>query len=235
MRVIYKGNSKKLIKNNTYEVDYLYNNGTNNNWIEGTIIINGIRFNVNKFVNEQGTSVDKVNYVRNTISIKNEYTDFSNLQVGDILICLTDTLKSLSKDKMYIISNLETERVNKTPRHYSLNYVTLEGINKRFIYSIWKFKKLDSNIVREIAIESLLENKTPNYVTYIPKRKIELSDNKNKDLIILLAKSILDKNRHKLSILDWACQQLGNNLSVNKEDYNDLLNMKLGDILKLIE
>lgn len=233
MRVIYKGDSKKLIKNEIYEVDSLYNNGTNTRWLEGSIFINGSKFNVDKFVKEDGSKIDKVNIVNNS-KLTNNFIDFNDLQKGDIIICITDTLKSLVKDKMYIIENLEIEYVNSTPRPYKINYVTFNGINKRFIFSNWKFKKLDSDKAREIALESLLDNKEPNYVTKIPKRKIDISDNKNKDLIILLSKSILDKNRHKLSVLDWACLQLGTTLSVNKEDYSELLNMKLKDVLKLI-
>jgi len=234
MRVIYKGNSKKLIKNHIYKIECLYNDGTNSGWLEGILEINGIRFNVNSFIKENGEPLDKINIIK-PITKKNELIVFSELKQGDIIVCITDSLKSLAKDKMYIIDNLETIRINTTPRPYSINYIWFKGINRRFIFSNWKFKKLEQEKTREISIESLLNNTSPNFVTNIPKRKIELSDNINKDLITLLAKSILDKNRHSLNVLDWGCQQLGTILSVEKEDYNELLDMKLSDILKLID
>jgi hypothetical protein len=50
-----------------------------------------------------------------------------------------------------------------------------------------------------------------------------------------LSKSIIDPNRHYLSIIDWACQKSGTNLSITPDDYNTLLNMSLKDILNIIE
>lgn len=235
MLVIYKGNSKKLIKNHLYEVQNLYNDGTNPKWLEGKIEINNIRYNVNSFTLENGGNVDKINIKNTDTSEKNTHISFSDLKVGDVLICMTDTLKSLLKDKMYVIENLETIRVNTTPRPYTINYVHFKGISKRFIFRICKFRKLDSSKVREIALESVLTDAEPNYITKIPKRKIDLTDNKYMELMNLLSKSILDKSRHHYSILDWACIQLGKNLSVNKDDFNDILDMKVSDILKLID
>ena len=50
-----------------------------------------------------------------------------------------------------------------------------------------------------------------------------------------LSKSIIDENRHHLSILDWACYKTGSMMGIVKEDYNELVNMSLKDILELIE
>jgi hypothetical protein len=51
----------------------------------------------------------------------------------------------------------------------------------------------------------------------------------------MLSKSIIDVNRHHLSILDWACQKSGSYLKITPDDYETLLNMPLKDILKIIE
>jgi hypothetical protein len=51
----------------------------------------------------------------------------------------------------------------------------------------------------------------------------------------LLSKSILDKNRHDIDIIDWACVQSKKKIDLTREDFDDVLNMSLGDILKLID
>jgi hypothetical protein len=51
----------------------------------------------------------------------------------------------------------------------------------------------------------------------------------------MLSKSIIDPNRHHLSILDWTCQKSGTNLGITPDDYSDILNMTLKEILEKIE
>jgi hypothetical protein len=51
----------------------------------------------------------------------------------------------------------------------------------------------------------------------------------------LVSKSILDPNRHGLKILDWGIQQVSKKVDVKADDYEELLNMSLKDILELIE
>ena len=59
--------------------------------------------------------------------------------------------------------------------------------------------------------------------------------NKELELMNMLSKSIIDPNRHHLSIIDWACQKSGTNLGITSDDYSDLLSMSLKDILEKIE
>jgi hypothetical protein len=62
-----------------------------------------------------------------------------------------------------------------------------------------------------------------------------LVQNKEFELMSALSKSIIDINRHHLSITEWACQKSGSNLGITTDDYTTLLNMSLKDILTLIE
>ena len=59
--------------------------------------------------------------------------------------------------------------------------------------------------------------------------------NKNLELVKNLSRSIVDENRHHLSIIDWACQKSGTNLGITSDDYSFLMNMTLKDILEKIE
>ena len=59
--------------------------------------------------------------------------------------------------------------------------------------------------------------------------------NKELELMCMLSKSIIDPNRHHLSIIDWACQKSGTNLGIIPNDYTTLLNMSLKDILEKIK
>jgi hypothetical protein len=51
----------------------------------------------------------------------------------------------------------------------------------------------------------------------------------------VIAKTILDENRHHLTIIEWSCQKTGEKMRINPDDFKDLLNMKLSDILEKIE
>jgi hypothetical protein len=63
-------------------------------------------------------------------------------------------------------------------------------------------------------------------------RKFDHVDNKNKALLEILSKSILDPNRHKLDVIDWACIKSDSKLGVKKEDFSEILNLTLKEILE---
>ena len=67
------------------------------------------------------------------------------------------------------------------------------------------------------------------------QRKLDFVVNKELFFMELLSKSILDKNRHDIDIIDWACVQSKKKIDLTREDFDDVLNMSLGDILKLID
>ena len=51
----------------------------------------------------------------------------------------------------------------------------------------------------------------------------------------VISKTLLDTNRHHLSIIDWSCSKTGENLRINPDDFKELLDMRLSDILLQIE
>ena len=74
MYVIAKTNSKRLIKGSTYEVDKLFNSGTNQSrWMEGRIMLKEIKgwFKVNQFSDVNGNNIPKTD-INNVLTNFNE-------------------------------------------------------------------------------------------------------------------------------------------------------------------
>lgn len=245
MEVIYKGNSKRLIKNHKYTIQRLYNDGSNRNWLEGKLEIEDLGiFKINTFTDINGNVLPKINYYRKLKEIK-KIIEFTDLKKGDLLICKVKDLKSLIYDRIYVIDELYSEHKDYTStlfgqqsaivRRIKNDYVSFKGINRKIKYSSWKFEKVKSDIQRQMSLLSILDNQEADIITSIPSRKIDVSLNKEKDLMELVAKSILDKSRHHLSIIEWVYKQIGKNMNLNEQDYEVLLNMKMKDVLNVIE
>jgi hypothetical protein len=229
MIVICKKETKKLVKGVRYEAEGLWNNGTNRGWLEGTVQIKNIgRFTINNFTDTNGNSLPKINIIPTVEPLRS--LRFEDIKEGDIVVCLVDSYKTIIKGGMYKIESKIIKKIN----NYGRNYIKLEGLSRYIIFSPWCFRKLTPQENREMSINSLLEGKSPDIIKSSNIRKIDMVKNKDAELINLLCKSILDRNRHHLSIVDWAVK-IGNNLSVKKEDYKDLINLKLSEIFKKIE
>lgn len=239
MVIICKKATKRLVKGLRYDVLNLYNDGSNQRWIEGKVEIKEIgRYTVENFTDINGNPLPKINIITPRTVFKN-FT-FDELKEGEILVCITDYYKTLSKNSMYRISKLIEKKIeyttfNGTKHQRSEKSIKFEGIKRSIKFSNWKFRKLTSEETREIQLSSLLSGEKPNVITSSDVRKIDLVLNKDKELMSILSKSILDSNRHHLSILDWAIQKTGTNYSINKDDYQHLLNLPLKDILDKIK
>jgi len=168
--------------------------------------------------------------------------DFKELSKGDILFCRSDNYKSLMRDKMYKIKELSTTSkqymsYNGTLQTSYENYVRFEGVSRKLLFSQWRFERMPTDEAREMTLEQVL-NDVPDKVTrsdFKNLKKIDFVENKNKELMKFLSKSILDGNRHHLNIVEWTVKQLGKNMDLEINDYDKLLDMPLKDILKLIE
>ena len=238
MVVICKKGTVKLIKGLPYQVVALENSDKTK---IGRAWIKDIGwYTVNNFETTDGKPLPKIDIARK-IEIE-EPLEFSQLSKGDILICKSDSYKTLVKGSMYKIKELSSvskqmKRWNGTTYTNSDNYVRFEGVSRKLMFSNWRFKKLPTDQAREMALEQILHD-APDKVTrtdFRNLRKIEHIENKDNELMQVLAKSITDVNRHKLSIVDWAVQQLGRKMDLERSDYSHLMNMKLKDILKLID
>ena len=239
MIVICKKGTKKMVKGLRYEVLNLWNDGTCARWQEGKIEILGFgRFVVGNFTDTDGKPLPKIKIVNTLPRAKN--LEFNDLSKGDILVCKSDHYKTIAKDAMYKIESLKevvTAKMgwNKQPYNHTERTIKLEGIPRSMKFNSWVFRKLTPEESREINLNKILHNEDAKIITDSKTRKIDLVINRNLELMKNLSKSIVDENRHHLSILDWSCYKTGSTMGIVKEDYNDLMNMSLKDILELIE
>jgi hypothetical protein len=241
MVVICKKGTIKLVKGLTYQVVELQNVSKTQ---IGRVCIKDLGwYTVNNFETTDGQPLPKIDITRKEPVEKR--LEFSQLSKGDILICKSDSYKTLVKGGMYKIDELSS--VSKQIKNWSGatythidNYVRFEGVSRKLIFdgfSHWRFNKLPTDQAREMTLEQILHD-APDKITrtdFRNLRKIEHIKNKDEELMSILAKSILDGNRHQLSVVDWVVQQLGKKMDLTRNDYSHLMNMKLSDILKLID
>lgn len=117
----------------------------------------------------------------------------------------------------------------------SNRYVKFVGVPRKMKVNSWNFRKLNAEESREQALSHILDNEEVKVITSTDKRNIELVDDKDDVLLKTLAKSILDTNRHHLSIIEWASKKIGDKLQIENKDYDPYLNMTLAQILQKIK
>lgn len=231
MKVVSKVSSGSLLKDHEYEVSQLYNDGTSNSWIEGRLYIENLgRFNVENFKMPGGGEIPKIKIEKTSLRTK----ELKDTKIGDMLLCKSESYVLFKKDSLYKVADLkivERKWFNSTYREIKVKF---EGINRWIKLSNWNFRQLSDQEKREINLENLLNDKEPDIVRG-KKRKIDLEENKEDFLMREISKSILDKKRHHLSVVEWVIEKTGKKSKLKKEDFDEILNMKLSDILKNIK
>jgi len=114
-------------------------------------------------------------------------------------------------------------------------YIKFVGVVRKMKFNSWVFRKLNAEEAREQALSHILDGEELKVITSTDKRNIELVEDKDDILLKTLAKSILDPNRHHLSIVDWASVKSGDKLQIESKDYEPYLNMTLAQILEKIK
>jgi hypothetical protein len=238
MKVISKKGSKKILKNYVYEADYFNNDPLsvkstkNDKYFYGKIHLKDIGwYTLSNFKTESGQEFPQKIYNIRVNNISNN--SITDLKKGDIVVCLSDEdYAYLIKGGKYRVSDIVVE-----PSQYGWGYahgkILLEGYSRWLTWSSWKFKKLSLQESRDIALSQIFD-KAENFSVNF-KRKFELMENREKILIETLAKSILDKNRHELSIMDWGIEKSGGHFKLTKEDFSHLMDKPLKDILEMFD
>lgn len=229
--------TKRLVKGGRYEIEGLWNSGTSQRWIEGKVAVKGLgRFSVNYFTDTSGNPLPKILIQPNYRS--HETLDFKDLKVGDILVCRSESYKTLATGAKYQIELLEeVPRIRKgisSSIKYSEKMIKFVGISRKLKFNSWSFRKLSPQESREISLTKLFgEGEVDIIKTKV--RKIDLATNKERVLLEILLQSISDRNRHILSVVDWACQKVGTKWAVKPEDFTELMQKSLGDIINKID
>jgi hypothetical protein len=239
MIVVCKRPTKRLVKGVRYEVDNLWNDGSSQRWLEGKVSIKDIgRFSVTNFVDENGNELPKTKIVKPIEPVRR--MTFAELKEGDILVCTSDNFKTLLKGGMYRIEKLYSVTTQKTGWNggsytHTEEHIKFEGVKRKLKFNSWNFRTLNAEESREISLNTLLNDEEAPVIKSQNIKKIDLMQNKDSVLIDILAKSIIDPNRHYLTIPEWACDKVASKLSLEVSDFDYLMDMSLRDILALLE
>lgn len=227
MKVKSKKDTKKLIKGHVYETDYFNNDPVNksghNRFLYRRISIKDRgTFIVDNFTLPDGNPLPGIIYDKR--EPKSILKNFNDIKIGDVIICLSDNrFKYLIEGGKYKIESIDHSK-------YSFK---LEGYNRYLTWSNWNFRALTTQEMRDLTLSQIFDKEENFSVDF--KRKFELKSNKDHLLIQTLAKSINDKNRHDLSVLDWAIKKNGEHLKIKEEDFKDLLDKPLKEILEILD
>lgn len=241
MIAICKRPTKRLVKNIQYEIESMWNDGTNHRWLEGKLSIKGIgRFSVANFTDINGNGLPKTNIatqVRSAVHIAG--LKFEDLKAGDVLVCMSSSYKALVEGGMYQIEKVVDKN---TPMNYSgrswthtVRKIKFVGVQRSLNFSSWRFRALSAEESREISLNQLLHGQEAPVIKKKPAKKIDLVPNKERLLVEILMKSVLDKNRHAITIPEWACQKTAPNMELDPSDFSSLMQMPLNEIIKLME
>lgn len=216
MILICTKSTKRIIKGLRYEAVSI-----NNARVDriGSVSIKDIgSFSANNFTTIDGEPVPKITY--NITTTPRIRVDVNDIKVGDKLVCLSDNYKSFDKNVRYEIETAIIE-VGQWRSRVKIKFV---GNKQKIYFSEYSFRKLTTAELREEKLCDFFEEE---------EDKPQPVD-KNIILMDLLCRSIIDHNRHHLSIVEWGVKQLSKK-RVNVEDYSELLQMKLEDIIALLE
>ena len=229
MRVISLKSNTKLLKGVAYDAESFNNTNTGSRWDQHRIRIkfpSGGQgsYLCKNFTDTSGNPLPQINYVSpNHTPI--ERLDVTTLKANDIVVCNSDKYKYLLKGGKYRV--LEVADANTWTAQ-----IRLEGYSRFIRFNNWSFRKLSLQETREIALSQIFNLPENFSVDFI--RKFEKENNKTKILLQALSKSILDPYRHEYGVLDWTIEKTKNQ-DLKKDDFNEIMNMTLSEVLKLYE
>lgn len=236
MIVISKKSTTKIVKGLRYEVEALYNSPGERR--PRVYIKNFGAYAINNFTDTDGNELPKIDipFTRSRF----ESLRFEDLQKGDILVCNTGHYKTLVKDGMYRIEELSSKSKIITgwqgrQSTQVTEFVKFVGIKRKLQFNGYSFRKLSTEEAREMSLNKVLYDEEEKVISSTEVRKVDLLQNKNKELISYLAKSIIDPNRHQLSTLDWTIETKKRWIDLIPQDFEEVLNMNFREVLQLID
>jgi len=229
MRVISLKSNTKLLKGVAYEADSFNNTATGSRWGQHRIRIQFPSggygsYLCKNFTDTSGNPLPQISYVSPNHTPVERF-DVTTLKANDIVVCNSDKYKYLLKGGKYRV--LEVADANTWTAQ-----IRLEGYNRQIRFNSWSFRKLSLQETREIALSQIFNQPENFSVDFV--RKFEKENNKTKILLQALSKSILDPYRHEYGVLDWTIEKTKNQ-DLKKDDFNEIMNMTLSEVLKLYE
>lgn len=224
MKLLCIRSNKKLLKGNLYECDYvdttLYSwNGSTSNRRNNSVNVVGFgRYSSVGFRMEDGSSIPlDYKYDKRPKYVQPYLQD---VNVGDWVICKSNSYKTLIQGQRYQVE--EVIKAQGEVRWNNKHKIKLKG-SKRFIDLGYNFTLVPKDESRDITLNAIFGENVLN-------GEVGKVDNIDNILVTMLAKSILDPNRHNLTIIEWAIEKYGK-CGIKESDFKTLLNKKLKTIL----
>jgi hypothetical protein len=233
MKVRSLKSNRKLIKGHLYDTDWFANSISNPNigWSlsKGRIHLVDIGYyNVADFTLSDGNPIPQQDY---DIRQPSSNTSVDQLKKGDIIVCQSDKrFKYLIKGGKYRIDDIIVRNAGQS---WNSGSIKLEGYNRYLNWNNWTFRKLSIQESRDLALSQIFDQVDNFSVEF--KRKFEQKQTKDKILLETIAKSLLDKYRHHLDIVDWGIEKHGSTYQINREDFDHLMDKSLKEIIELAE
>lgn len=223
MQVRSKKSTKKLVKGLLYECEY-YESQYDSIRI---ITPNGqnIWSRLSTFTLPNGDSIV------GTWGNRNRSWEPTKVKPGDVIICNSDSYKYLIRGCKYRISEVKDDN----SAYYKRQDILIEGYKRWIKYTDWNFRKLNTQESRDLALSQIFDKPEDFSVEVVSKvKQNRIKDGKSKLVIDSLIKSITDRNRHSLDLIDWTIDK-NPNMGFTREDFNELFDMKIGDLIKMYE
>jgi hypothetical protein len=245
MKVICVSNTKRLVKGAIYEVEKIMANPTplgkgrmRSKYIY--IDINGsiYKFVTNKFKTEDGKDIPSIDWVSDRYRESELQSKYINrikntIKSGDYVICLSNHHKYLVYGNKYRISEVDIQTVSLSWGNFDAIRIKLEGDDK--FYSSNSFRCCTIQESRDTSLRVVF-GETTEIKKPLSKfdRKIDQYDEESKfeKLIRTVMLSYIDPNRNNMSVIDWACKKTQPTLSIRPDDFKEILEMKLKEILE---
>lgn len=229
MNVVSLKSNKKLLKGVTYEAESFDNTppSPGQRWHRASIHIKNFGWYLCKnFSDTNGKPLPQIKYTSPTAGQRRvETVDARSLKKNDIIVCKSDKYKYLVKGGKYRIAEVKDANSWRAQ-------IRLEGYSRWLSFSTWAFRVLSLQESRELALSSIFNQPENFSVEFV--RKFDKEENQAKVLLESLARSILDPYRHHYDIVGWTIEKTKYQ-GLKKEDFDAILSLPLGDVLKMCE
>lgn len=223
MQVISKKSTKKLIKGFLYECEYY------DSQYDSIRIVTPTGQNI--WTRLSTFTLPNGDPILGTWGNRSRSWEPTKVKAGDVIVCKSDSYKYLIRGCKYRISKV---RENNSS-YYKRQEILIEGYKRWIKYNDWNFRKLSTQESRDLALSQIFDKPEDFSVEVISKvKQNRMKDEKGKLVIDCLIRSIIDKNRHSLDLIDWTIDK-NPNMGFTRDDFNELFDMKIVDLMKMYE
>lgn len=244
MNVICLKASSKLVKGGVYKLVYFNNDNSKKNPYFRPILriyLNEFSiqsFPLENFKLEDGSKFTETIWTCPDYQLKlneREQTKIDkNIKVGDYVIPLYDSLKTLIRGRTYKVSEVKfhDHKNNLGQITWTDIKIKLEGSQRWYV--AWNFRKCSNQESRDINLKQLFDEKTNTETVNRHKRKFDFFDesDKKKLLIQFIIASASDRFRNQMDIIDWAITKSAKNYKLTRSDFEPIMLMSVSEIIK---